>query len=98
MAVPLEKPALTPLVLGLTRSPTLWGVPYLAIVAVIGLTIIAWLAANRFWSLLTAPMAYAILLTLCSRDARILDVLQVTTRLTPKTANYAFWRTNSYGV
>ncbi|TIR82933.1 MAG: type IV secretion system protein VirB3, partial [Mesorhizobium sp.] len=25
-----EKPALTPLVIGLTRSPTLWGVPYMA--------------------------------------------------------------------
>lgn len=42
----LDKPVLTPLVIGLTRSPTLWGVPYLAGVIILGLTIIAWLASN----------------------------------------------------
>jgi type IV secretion system protein VirB3 len=97
MAIETAKPALTPLVIGLTRSPTLWGVPYMAIVVVIGLTIIAWLAINHFWALLTAPIAYGILFTLCSWDSRILDVLQVGSRLTPRTPNKAFWGANSYG-
>ncbi|WFR97804.1 type IV secretion system protein VirB3 [Rhizobium tumorigenes] len=97
MALETEKPALTPLIIGLTRSPTLWGVPYMAIVVITGLTIIAWLAINQAWALLTAPSAYAMLFTLCSWDSRILDVLQVSTRLTPKTANKAFWGANSYG-
>lgn len=92
-----DKPVLTPLIIGLTRSPTLWGVPYMAVVIVIGLTIIAWLATNTVWALLTAPVSYVILFTLCSWDSRILDVLQVATRLTPKTPNNAFWGANSYG-
>lgn len=49
MALETEKPALTPLIIGLTRSPTLWGVPYMAIVVITGLTIIAWLAINQAW-------------------------------------------------
>ena len=92
-----EKPLLTPLVIGLTRSPTLWGVSYMAVVITIGLTIIAWLATNRLWAFATAPVAYMVLFTLCSWDARILDVLQVVTRLTPRTPNKVFWGANSYG-
>ncbi|WP_117196070.1 type IV secretion system protein VirB3 [Rhizobium terrae] len=92
-----DKPLLTPLVIGLTRSPTLWGVPYMAVVIVIGLTIIAWLLTNELWALLTAPFAYLFLFTLCSWDARILDVLQVATRQTPRTRNKTFWGANSYG-
>jgi type IV secretion system protein VirB3 len=92
-----EKPQLTPLVIGLTRSPTLWGVPYMAVVIVIGMTIIAWLVTNRLWALVTAPVAYVVLFTLCSWDARVLDVLQVCTRHTPRTPNKTFWGANSYG-
>lgn len=92
-----DKPVLTPLIIGLTRSPTLWGVPYMAVVIIIGLTIIAWLATNAVWALLTAPVSYVILFTLCTWDSRILDVLQVATRLTPKTPNRPFWGANSYG-
>ncbi|EPE97072.1 type IV secretion system protein VirB3 [Rhizobium grahamii] len=92
-----DKPHLTPLVIGLTRSPTLWGVPYMAVVIVIGLTIIAWLISNEIWALATAPIAFAVLFTLCSRDPRALDVLQITTRLTPRTPNRTFWASNSYG-
>lgn len=98
MAEPdITKPTLTPLIIGLTRSPTLWGVPYMAAIIVMGLTIIAWLATNRLWALLTAPVAYLTLFTLCSWDARILDVLQVSTRATPRTPNKVFWGANSYG-
>ena len=92
-----DKPVLTPLIIGLTRSPTLWGVPYMAVVIVIGVTIIAWLATNTVWALLTAPVSYVTLFTLCTWDGRILDVLQVATRLTPKTPNKTFWGANSYG-
>ncbi|MBP1848293.1 type IV secretion system protein VirB3 [Rhizobium petrolearium] len=92
-----EKPVLTPLVIGLTRSPTLWGVPYLAGVIIVGATIIAWLASNSIWAFLTAPATYMTLFTLCAWDARILDVLQVATRMTPRTRNKTFWGANSYG-
>ncbi len=92
-----DTPTLTPLIIGLTRSPTLWGVPYMAIVVVIGATIIAWLTAATVWALLTAPVAYLALFTLCTWDSRILDVLQVAARMTPKTPNKYFWGANSYG-
>ncbi|USJ28626.1 type IV secretion system protein VirB3 [Ensifer adhaerens] len=92
-----EKPALTPLVIGLTRSPTLWGVPYMAVVLIVGVTIIGWLATNHFLALLIAPVAYIVLFSLCTWDNKILDVLQVTSRKTPRTRNKRFWGTNSYG-
>ncbi len=92
-----DKPRMTPLVIGLTRSPTLWGVPYMAVVLVIGLTMIGWLATNSFWSFLIAPAAYVFLFSLCTWDAKILEVFQVTTRKTPRTRNKSFWGANSYG-
>ncbi|WP_137137291.1 VirB3 family type IV secretion system protein, partial [Rhizobium sp. FKY42] len=88
-----EKPALTPLVIGLTRSPTLWGIPYMAVVLIIGLTIISWLVTNHFAALLMAPAAYLVLFSLCTWDSKILDVLQVTSRKTPRTPNKRFWGT-----
>lgn len=92
-----ERPALTPLVIGLTRSPTLWGVPYMAVVLIVGITIIGWLATNHLLALLIAPVAYLVLFSLCTWDNKILDVLQVTSRKTPRTPNKRFWGTNSYG-
>ncbi|RWJ04444.1 MAG: type IV secretion system protein VirB3 [Mesorhizobium sp.] len=92
-----EKPALTPLVIGLTRSPTLWGVPYMAVVIIVGITIIGWLATNSLWALFVAPVSYLVLFSLCTWDNKILDVLQVTSRKTPRTPNKRFWGTNSYG-
>lgn len=92
-----DKPAMTPLVVGLTRSPTLWGVPYMAVVAIAGLTIIAWLATASLWALVATPFSYVTLFTLCSWDHRILDVLQVWARMTPSTPNRWFWGATSYG-
>ncbi|MBQ0707898.1 MULTISPECIES: VirB3 family type IV secretion system protein [unclassified Ochrobactrum] len=91
------KPQLIPLVIGLTRSPTMWGVPYMAVVIVIGVTIIGWLASKSFWTLLFAPVSYVTLFSLCAWDNKILDILEVTTRKTPRTPNKSFWGTNSYG-
>ena len=92
-----DKPHLTPLVIGLTRSPTMWGVPYMAVVITVGITIIAWLVSKSFWTLLFAPASYVILFSLCAWDSKILDVFEVTARKTPRTRNKTFWGTNSYG-
>jgi type IV secretion system protein VirB3 len=86
-----------PLVIGLTRSPTLWGVPYMAVVLVIGVTIVGWLASSSFWAFLIAPVAYSVLFSLCTWDAKILEVFQITSRKTPRTRNKTFWGANSYG-
>lgn len=69
----------------------------MAVVLIVGITIIGWLATNDLLALLIAPVAYLVLFSLCTWDNRILDVMQVTSRKTPRTPNKRFWGTNSYG-
>ena len=69
----------------------------MAMVLIVGVTIIGWLATNDLLALLIAPVAYLVLFSLCTWDNRILDVMQVTSRKTPRTPNKRFWGTNSYG-
>lgn len=69
----------------------------MAVVLIVGATIIGWLATNDLLALLIAPVAYIVLFSLCTWDNRILDVMQVTSRKTPRTPNKRFWGTNSYG-
>lgn len=98
MADPVEvDPIITPVVIGLTTTPTVWGVPYMSIVIIVGGTMIAWLVVSSIWAFLIAPALYMVLFTLCAWDARILDVLQVVSTKTPKTRNRVFWGANSYG-
>jgi type IV secretion system protein VirB3 len=92
----VEKPHLTPLVIGLTRPPMMWGIPLGAFYIIVGITLIAFLVSTSFWSALIAPLAYLTLFAFCSRDIRILDLAQVAGRHTPRTPNRLFWRTNSY--
>ena len=92
-----EKPQLTPLVIGLTRPPMMWGIPLNTFYIIVGFTLIAFLMSTSFWSALIAPVTYLALFAFCSRDARILDLAQVVGRRTPRTPNRLFWRTNSYG-
>ncbi|ODR93344.1 hypothetical protein A8M32_00240 [Sinorhizobium alkalisoli] len=69
----------------------------MAVVLIVGVTIIGWLATNDLLALLIAPVAYLVLFSLRTWDNRILDVMQVTSRKTPRTPNKRFWGTNSYG-
>jgi len=92
-----EKPQLTPLVIGLTRPPMMWGIPLNAFYIIVGFTLITFLVSTSFWSALIAPLIYLALFALCSRDIRVLDLAQVVGRRTPRTPNRLFWRTNSYG-
>ena len=69
----------------------------MAVVLIVGVTIIGWLATNDLLALLIAPVPYLVLFSLCTWDNRILDVMQVTSRKTPRTPNKRFWGTNSYG-
>ena len=92
-----EKPVMTPLVIGLTRPPMMFGIPFNAFIVIIGVMLISFLVSNSFWSALIAPFAYLALFALCSRDVRILDLIQTAGRMTPRTRNKGFWGTNSYG-
>jgi type IV secretion system protein VirB3 len=92
-----EKPQLTPLVIGLTRPPMMWGIPLAAFYIIIGVTLVTFLVTTSFWSGLIAPAIYLALFAFCSRDVRILDLLQTAGRKTPRSPNKLFWQTNSYG-
>lgn len=92
-----DLPHLTPLVIGLTRPPMMWGIPLTAFYLIIGATLIAFLVTNSFWAATMGPTAYLALFGLTSRDIRILDLAQTAARRTPRTANKLFWGTNSYG-
>jgi len=92
-----DKPQLTPLVIGLTRPPMMWGIPLSAFYLIVGATLIAFLVTTSFWAAAIAPLAYLALFALISRDMRILDLAQVAGRRTPRTPNKLFWGTNSYG-
>ncbi|RNJ42364.1 type IV secretion system protein VirB3 [Mesorhizobium erdmanii] len=92
-----DKPQLTPLVIGLTRPPMMWGIPLSAFYLIVGATLIAFLVTTSFWAAAIAPLAYLALFALTSRDMRILDLAQVASRRTPRTSNKLFWGTNSYG-
>lgn len=91
-----DKPHLTPLVVGLTRPPMMWGIPLSAFYIILGVMLIAFLVTASFWSALIAPLAYVALFSVCSREPRILDILQVTARKTPASPNRSFWGANSY--
>lgn len=92
-----EKPQLTPLVVGLTRPPMMWGIPLGAFYIILGATLVAFLVTASFASALLAPAAYLVLFALTSRDIRLLDIVQVAGRRIPRTPNRRFWQTNSYG-
>lgn len=92
-----EKPVLTPLVIGLTRPPVMWGIPLVAFYLILGITLVVFLVTVSFWAAVITPVTYLILFAFCSRDIRILDLVQVAGRRTPRTQNRVFWRTNSYG-
>ena len=62
-----EKPQLTPLVIGLTRPPMMWGIPLNAFYIIVGFTLIAFLVSTSFWSALMAPLIYLALFALCWR-------------------------------
>ena len=92
-----DRPQLTPLVIGLTRPPMMWGIPLNAFYIILGVTLVAFLVTTSFWSALAGPFIYLVLFAFCSRDIRTLDLTQVAGRRTPRTPNRLFWRTNSYG-
>ncbi len=59
-----DKPQLTPLVIGLTRPPMMWGIPLNAFYIIVGVTLIAFLVTTSFWSALIAPFIYLALFRL----------------------------------
>ncbi len=81
-----------------TRPPSRWGVPYLAIMANMVLTMEIFLVVRNPLILLCAIPVHGICMLLCSRDARIfeLGMLWGQTRMPGILGNLLTWRGNTY--
>jgi type IV secretion system protein VirB3 len=81
-----------------TRPPTRWGVPYLAMMANLVLTMELFLIVKNPLMLLLGLPIHGLCMLLCSRDARIFELgaLWAQTRLPGTLGNLWVWRGNSY--
>jgi type IV secretion system protein VirB3 len=81
-----------------TRPPTRWGVPYLAIMFNMVVTMEVFLIVKNPLILLAALPIHGVCMLLCSRDARIFELasLWAQTRLPGVMGNLLVWRGNTY--
>lgn len=97
MAETFDEPLITPLVKGLTRPPSLLGVPYQVFMVIGVVTAIVFLATKNLVMLLVIAPLYAICRMMIVRDPAIFEVLAVRCRRTPPRSN-SFWGAKSYRV
>lgn len=81
-----------------TRPPTRWGVPYLALLINMVVTMEVFLMVKNPLIMLLAIPIHGVCLLLCSRDARIfeLGMLWAQTRMPAIAGNLIAWKGNSY--
>ncbi len=87
-----------PLFVAATRPPTRWGVPYLAMMFNLVLTMEVFLIVKNPLILLGAIPIHGLCMLLCSRDARIFELgsLWAQTRMPGVMGNLLVWRGNTY--
>ena len=81
-----------------TRPPTRWGVPYLALLVNMVVTMESFLLVKNPLLLLIAIPIHGIFLLLCARDARIFELaaLWAQTRMPALAGNLFAWKGNTY--
>ena len=81
-----------------TRPPTRWGVPYLALLINMVVTMEFFLMVKNPLMMLLAIPIHGVCMLLCSRDARFfeLGMLWAQTRMPGLAGNLFVWRGNSY--
>jgi type IV secretion system protein VirB3 len=81
-----------------TRPPTRWGVPFIALLVNMVLTMELFLAAKNPLVLLLALPFHGVCMLLCARDARFFDLalLWAQTRMPGFVANLRAWKGNSH--
>ena len=81
-----------------TRPPTRWGVPYMALLVNMMLTMEVFLMVKNPLILLIAIPIHGVCALLCARDARIFELLTLwaQTRMPALAGNLFAWRGNSY--
>jgi type IV secretion system protein VirB3 len=81
-----------------TRPPTRWGVPYLALLINMVVTMEIFLMVKNPLIWLLAIPIHGVCMLLCSRDARFFELamLWAQTRMPGLAANLGVWKGNSY--
>lgn len=81
-----------------TRPPTRWGVPYLAIMFNMVVTMEVFLIVKNPLILLAALPVHGLCMGVCARDARIFELaaLWAQTRMPGVMGNLLVWRGNTY--
>jgi type IV secretion system protein VirB3 len=92
-----QAPAMTPLVKGLTRPPTLWGVPYMYFMLNGVIVSVVFLASKNLFSFLLAIPIHLIGTILILREPKIFEILLVRSMKCPPRSR-AFWGATSYRV
>ena len=97
MAERFDEPLITPLVKGLTRPPSLLGVPYQVFMVIGVVTAVVFLVTKNLAMLLVIAPLYAVCRIMIVRDPAIFEILAVRGRRTPPRTN-SFWGARSYRV
>lgn len=92
-----DQPHITPLVKGLTRPPSVLGVPYQVMMVLGVVTAVIFLVTKNLFTLLTIGPLYAIARILIVRDPAIFEIIMIRGRKTPPRSN-GFWGARSYRV
>jgi type IV secretion system protein VirB3 len=90
--------AVDPLFVGATRPPMRWGVTYAALLLNMVFTMEAFLLTKNLLTLLLCLPIHGFCMLLCSRDARVFDLLLLgaRTRIPALFANQRIWKASSY--
>ena len=86
------------LFVGVTRPPTRWGVPYLALLFNMVITMEIFLTAKNPLILLLALPIHGVCMLLCARDVRFFELalLWAQTRMLAIFGNLRTWKANTY--
>lgn len=93
----LEDPLITPLVKGLTRAPTLMGVPYMYFMLNGVVTSVCFLVSHNLLMLLVSIPLHLLGFVMTVRDDRIFEILFVLAARCPPRSR-SFWSADSYRV
>jgi type IV secretion system protein VirB3 len=98
MTEPTEGLAADVLFVAATRPPTRWGVPYLALLINMVVTMEVFLMVKNPLIWLLAIPIHGLCMLLCSRDARFFELamLWAQTRMPGLAGNLRVWKGNSY--
>jgi type IV secretion system protein VirB3 len=93
----LDQPLITPLVKGLTRPPSLLGVPYQFFMLIGVVSAVIFLVTKNLLMLLTILPLYAVGRIMIVRDPAIFEIMLIRGRRTPPRSK-VFWGATSYRV